>query len=42
MNRIEIQQNLNPDKTYTIDEMIISMSMNGWVLQIFNKLFKRN
>lgn len=40
MSRIEIQQNVDPERILTFDEMIISKSMNGWVLQIFRQIFK--
>ena len=42
MGRIEIQQNVDSERVLTFDEMIISKSMNGWILQIFKQIFKRS
>ena len=39
MNRIEIQQNVELERVLTLEEMIISKSMNGWILQLFNQIF---
>nr|WP_297310243.1 hypothetical protein [uncultured Flavobacterium sp.] len=41
MNRIEIQ-NLEQNEKLSLEEMIISKSMNGWVLQLFQKFFDKN
>ncbi len=41
MSRIEIQQNTELERVLTLEEMIISKSMNGWVLQLFNQMFSK-
>ncbi|SER62267.1 hypothetical protein SAMN04488089_1222 [Myroides profundi] len=40
MNRIEIQHQDHRDDL-TLEEMIISKSMNGWILQLYLQLFKK-
>lgn len=40
MNRIEIQ-NLEQNKSLSLDEIIISKSMNGWILQLYRNFFNK-
>jgi len=41
MSRIEIKQNVELEKELTLEERIIEISMNGWILQLFMQIFKR-
>lgn len=41
MSRIEIQQNIEIEKELTLEELIISKSMNGWILQLYQKFFNK-
>ena len=40
MNRIEIIRMEN-QKNHSLEDKIIASSMNGWILQFYNQLFKK-
>jgi len=40
MNRIEIIR-VEEHKNHSIEDKIISSSMNGWILQLYNQYFNK-
>lgn len=41
MNKLEKQKNKDHIKGQTLEEIIISKSMNGWILQVYQQLFNK-